>query len=149
MLANVILLHQNHQKIEKYICLDLADIKEINLCLLTVWVWLVAEYINLIKLKTMSKKSEAFIDKYVVGKDDWLLKHKEVIAKLLDEYETEQLTIPVVSGSLPSKDEVVNVGFRKATNADYNFRKVCRDLDHDLYYSGWMDCYDWLLGNDR
>ena len=44
----------------------------------------------------MSKKSEAFIDKYVVGKDDWLLKHKEVIAKLLDEYETEQLTIPVV-----------------------------------------------------
>jgi len=42
----------------------------------------------------MSKKSEAFIDKYVVGKDDWLLKHKEVIAKLLDEYETEQLTIP-------------------------------------------------------
>jgi hypothetical protein len=46
----------------------------------------------------MSKKSEEFIDKYVVGKDDWLLKHKEVIAKLLDEYETEQLTIPVVVG---------------------------------------------------
>ena len=46
----------------------------------------------------MSKKSEAFIDKYVVGKDDWLLKHKEVIAKLLDEYETDQLTIPDVVG---------------------------------------------------
>jgi len=46
----------------------------------------------------MSKKSEAFIDKYVVGQSDWLLKHKEVIAKLLDEYETEQLTIPVVVG---------------------------------------------------
>jgi hypothetical protein len=60
-----------------------------------------------------------------------------------------QLQQPPVSGSLPSKDEVVNVGFRKATNADYNFRKVCKDLDHDLYYSGWMDCYDWLSGNDR
>jgi len=46
----------------------------------------------------MSKKSEAFIDKYVVGKDDWLLKHKNVIAILLDEYETEQLTIHNVVG---------------------------------------------------
>ena len=61
---------------------------------------------------------------------------------------TEKNRIPV-SGSLPSKDEAVNVGFRKATNAEYNFRKVCRDLDHDLYYSGWMDCYDWLSGNDH
>jgi len=59
------------------------------------------------------------------------------------------LRIHDISGSLPSKDEAVNVGFRKATNADYNFRKVCKDLDHDLYYSGWMDCYDWLSGNDR
>ena len=45
----------------------------------------------------MSKKADKFIEKYIVGKDDWLLKHKEVISKLLDEYETEQLTIPVVS----------------------------------------------------
>ena len=34
----------------------------------------------------MSKKADEFIDKYIVGKDDWLLKHKEVISKLLDEY---------------------------------------------------------------
>ena len=40
----------------------------------------------------MSKKADKFIDKYIVGKDDWLLKHKEVISKLLDEYEREQLT---------------------------------------------------------
>ena len=44
----------------------------------------------------MSKKTEEFIDKYIVGKDDWLLKHKDVIAKLLDDYETEQLTIRAV-----------------------------------------------------
>ena len=41
----------------------------------------------------MSKKADNFIDKYIVGKDDWLLKHKEVISKLLDEYEAEQLAL--------------------------------------------------------
>ena len=45
----------------------------------------------------MSKKADKFIEKYIIGKDDWLLKHKEVISKLLDEYETEQLTLTDVS----------------------------------------------------
>jgi hypothetical protein len=45
----------------------------------------------------MSKKADKFLDKYIVGKQDWILKHKEVISKLLDEYETEQCNIPVVS----------------------------------------------------
>jgi hypothetical protein len=54
-----------------------------------------------------------------------------------------------VSGSLPSKDEAVNVGFRKATIEGYNYRRVCREPDHDIYYSGWMDCYDWLSCNDK
>jgi hypothetical protein len=49
-----------------------------------------------------------------------------------------------IKAALPSKDDAVNVGFRKAINADYNLRKVCKDSDDDLYYSGWMDCYDWL-----
>ena len=49
-----------------------------------------------------------------------------------------------IEAALPSKDDAVNIGFRKAINADYNLRKVCKDSDHDLYYSGWMDCYDWL-----
>ena len=52
----------------------------------------------------MSKKADKFIDKYIVGKNDWLLKNKEVISKLLDEYETEQLTIPVVSKSVNCDD---------------------------------------------
>jgi hypothetical protein len=60
-----------------------------------------------------------------------------------------QLQQPPVSGSLPSKDEAVNVGFRKASMGEYNYRKVIKDLDNDIYYSGWMDCYDWLSGNDR
>ena len=52
----------------------------------------------------MSKKSEKFIDKYIVGKTDWLLDKKEVIAKLLDEYEQEQLNIPLVSKSFYCAD---------------------------------------------
>jgi hypothetical protein len=44
----------------------------------------------------------------------------------------------------PNKDRAVNVGFGKATETGYNYRRVCRDADHDLYYSGWMDCYDWM-----
>jgi hypothetical protein len=52
----------------------------------------------------MSKKADKFIDKYIVGKNDWLLKNKEVISKLLDEYEAEQLTIPVVSKSVNCDD---------------------------------------------
>ena len=52
----------------------------------------------------MSKKADKFIDKYIVGKNDWLLKNKEVISKLLDEYEAEQLTIPVVVKSFYCDD---------------------------------------------
>lgn len=55
----------------------------------------------------------------------------------------------MLAGSLPSKDEVVDKGYTKAKNADYNYRRSLRDLDHDLYFSGWMDCYDWLSGTDR
>lgn len=47
--------------------------------------------------------------------------------------------------NLPSKDEIMNIGYEKAKNADYNSRKVLTDLDHDIYYSGWMDCYDWII----
>jgi hypothetical protein len=49
-----------------------------------------------------------------------------------------------IEKALLSKDDAVNVGFRKAINAEYHLRKVCKDSDDDLYYSGWMDCYDWL-----
>lgn len=54
----------------------------------------------------MSKKADKFIDKYIVGKNDWLLKNKEVISKLFDEYEAEQLTIPVVSNCTTCNDEI-------------------------------------------
>jgi len=45
----------------------------------------------------MSKEVDKFLDKYIVGEGDWLLKHKEVISKLLDKYVSEQLILSDVS----------------------------------------------------
>ncbi|MCK5614221.1 hypothetical protein KAR91_70805 [Candidatus Pacearchaeota archaeon] len=62
----------------------------------------------------------------------------------------QKLPIQNVSVSLPTKDEVVSEGYRIAKNADYNYRRVLKDQDHDIYYSGWMDCFDWISkGNER
>ena len=52
--------------------------------------------------------------------------------------------IPDVSVSLPTKDKVCAEGYRIANNAGYNYRRVLSDQDHDIYYSGWMDCFDWI-----
>lgn len=48
--------------------------------------------------------------------------------------------------TFPSKGEVVDRGYNKALVSDYNQRKVLRDYDNDIYFSGWMDCYDWIVG---
>ena len=78
---------------------------------------------------------------------EWLMK-KMPISILLECHEEFYKAIIMereqIEAALPSKDDAVNIGFRKAINADYNLRKVCKDSDDDLYYSGWMDCYDWL-----
>ncbi len=55
-----------------------------------------------------------------------------------------------VSGSLPTKDDGCAEGYRIANDAGYNYRRVLREPDHDIYYSGWMDCFDWISkGNER
>ena len=65
----------------------------------------------------------------------------ETANKLLDLYS--------VSVSLPTKDEVTSEGYRIAKDAGYNYRRVLKEPDHDIYYSGWMDCYDWISkGNE-
>lgn len=60
-----------------------------------------------------------------------------------------QLRQQLVRGLLPSKDKVVGKGFNNANGSEYNRRNVLKDADDDLYYTGWMDCFDWLIGNDR
>ena len=84
---------------------------------------------------------------------------KEEIKKILQDYMLTDLPLNdatqrvldlfAVSGSLPSKDEVVGKGFNNANGSEYNRRNVLRDEDDDLYYTGWMDCFDWLVDNDR
>ena len=59
------------------------------------------------------------------------------------------VVLPCVSGSLSSKDEAVGKGFNNANGSEYNRRNVLRDADDDLYYTGWMDCFDWLVSNYR
>ena len=72
------------------------------------------------------------------------------VASELEELFLKLLPAHDVSVSLPTRDEVVSEGYRIAKDAGYNYRRVLKDLDHDIYYSGWMDCYDWILkGNER
>jgi len=54
----------------------------------------------------------------------------------------------VVSVSLPTKDKAVNKGYQIASDGGYNYRRVLRDGKDDIYYSGWMDCFDWIC-NER
>ena len=99
----------------------------------------------------MSKKSEAFIDKYVVGENYWILKHKEVIVKLLDEYETEQLTTPVISAHTKLKllrewdapthffpEGLVGSALYFATVCGMTVEKFIEDYESGLF-SGWFD----------
>ena len=49
-----------------------------------------------------------------------------------------------VSITLPNKDATICEGYNKAKMQDYKNRNVLRHKDQDDYYSGWMDCYDWI-----
>ena len=61
----------------------------------------------------------------------------------------EQLIIGGVSVSLPTKDDACQAGFYKADREGYDYRRVLRDSEDDIYYSGWMDCFDWISkGNE-
>jgi hypothetical protein len=81
------------------------------------------------------------IDQILESLYDRVIEPMEAKEQLLDLF--------AVSGSLPSKDEVVGKGFNNANGSEYNRRNVLSDADDDLYYTGWMDCFDWLVGNDR
>ena len=44
----------------------------------------------------------------------------------------------------PTKDQAVAHGYNKAKYEGYNFRKVLKNQDDDIYFSGWMDCHEWM-----
>lgn len=56
----------------------------------------------------------------------------------------ELLDLYSVSITLPNKDATICEGYNKAKMQDYKNRNVLKHKDQDDYYSGWMDCYDWI-----
>lgn len=62
--------------------------------------------------------------------------------------EFKNLNLQNTGVSLPSKDEAVNTGFNKVVAQNVPERKVFRNKYDDKYYSGWLDCFDWI-SNER
>ena len=60
------------------------------------------------------------------------------------EWNEKQLLLHNVSIALPNKDATICEGYNKAKMQDYQNRNVLRHKDQDDYYSGWMDCYEWI-----
>ena len=75
----------------------------------------------------MSKEAEKFIEKYITkDQKDWLVEKKDIIAKFMESYHTEQLRIANVSKSLLTC---------KCGN------KV-KDLNDGLCYPCWNERYE-------
>ena len=92
----------------------------------------------------MDSKIENIVDKYLgmmpndVNCNSWMLMRLNMIEEI------KQLKLCGVVKSLPTKEDAVAEGYRIAKDAGYNYRRVLKELDHDIYYSGWMDCHDWI-----
>lgn len=80
----------------------------------------------------MKEKIDRLIDKFDEGN------------MCLDDLHSELLDLYSVSITLPNKDATICEGYNKAKMQDYQNRNVLRHKDQDDYYSGWMDCYDWI-----
>lgn len=73
-----------------------------------------------------------------------VLEDKLKILKLENKELKEQFVIIDAVSNLPSKDAVICEGYNKAKNEDYKNRNSLKHKSQDDYYSGWMDCYDFL-----
>lgn len=84
--------------------------------------------------------------------EDLLIAYDQMKTKcdgMEDSNENSGLHLQRVSGSLPTKDEVVSELYARVYNGDYEKRNVMRNNMQDCYYSGYLDCFDKLTGNDR
>ena len=69
----------------------------------------------------MSKEAEKFIEKYITkDQNDWLVQKKDIIAKFLESYHTEQLRIANVSKCYTEKDmnNAYDKGFNDGSQRD-------------------------------
>jgi len=89
----------------------------------------------------------------IANNEKWTDDEKfEAVNELHEKYVAEAVKLfdtPIVSVPLPTKDKACKEGYRIANDAGYNYRRVLNDQDHDIYYSGWMDCFDWINSNER
>ena len=100
----------------------------------------------------MEYKAEDFISFIENSRRDKISPNAlDLIAKRFRELECEvsKLSLSNVNVTLPNKDEVISHAYDKANNSEYNRRRVIRDEDDDLYYTGWLDCFCWLSDNER
>lgn len=96
------------------------------------------------------KKKEIIKNAFYLLNEVSDLKYKLDLEALENKKLRKQLALYDVSVSLPTKDDASQTGFFKADKEGYNYRRVLKDKDNDIYYSGWMDCFEWILkGNER
>ena len=70
----------------------------------------------------MSKEAEKFIEKYTTkDQNDWLIEKKDIIAKFMESYHTEQLRIANVSKCYTEKDmdNAYDKGFNDGNQRDF------------------------------
>jgi len=77
-------------------------------------------------------------------------KNKDVqIEKLITDFlkvdRTKELALTDVVKSLPTEEEVSIKGVSGATSlTGWDAKHKLSDKDEDTYYTGWMDCYEWM-----
>lgn len=59
---------------------------------------------------------------------------------LFDSPMSSEIKVPL----LPSKDEAVGKGFNIANANLYHRRRVLSNDEKDLYFTGWMECFEWI-----
>ncbi len=94
--------------------------------------------------KELQKQAENYIEENGINKNTYAIEKAFRDGAKMILNQGQSLPIDSVSKSLPTKEDAVAEGYRIAKYAGYNYRRVLKEPDHDIYYSGWMDCHDWM-----
>jgi hypothetical protein len=58
------------------------------------------------------------------------------------DYEIDDIGIKIVK--ILNKDEVVAFSYNKVFNDKFKLRNVFKKTNNDHYYSGFLDCFEWI-----
>ena len=82
----------------------------------------------------MSKEAEKFIEKYTTkDQNDWLVEKKDIIARFMESYHTEQLTLTDVS----QQRELLNQ-YNEFINTQYSYNDLSENDTIDFFE--WFNC---------